>query len=211
MYCRKGENDKDVTKLLKCGRCNKYKNPDPAYYCSVECQKSHWPTHKMECKKLAPEIKAAAALNENKKDWAAKYRRTEDGSLHFGRLELCTWNGVSEGEEIGWGGTLVEEVEDLQNKFRSWGGKVEDPYANINALKKLVDYWDNAFRWTCCGLSPGEGVHGCDHHGHREARKPCGCDYCRAGEPLPEKLWQKKLKKYSAQGLKLLRGPDPRS
>jgi len=74
---------------------------------------------------------------------------------------------------------------------------------------------DNAFRWTCCGQSPGgDGFYGCDHHGRKNkdgsflSSKPCGCDFCRAGLPLPDKYFNKKQ---HAVGLDLTRGPDPRS
>lgn len=32
------------TTFKKCSRCKK------VYYCSKECQKRHWPTHKLSCK-----------------------------------------------------------------------------------------------------------------------------------------------------------------
>ena len=32
--------------LSKCGKCT------VVYYCSVDCQRAHWPTHKIQCKEL---------------------------------------------------------------------------------------------------------------------------------------------------------------
>ena len=51
IYCCQKCNiqERDLTgggKLLKCGRCFH------AYYCSKECQKSHWKTHKINCHAL---------------------------------------------------------------------------------------------------------------------------------------------------------------
>lgn len=105
----------------------------------------------------------------------------------------------------------MPEVEEHKAKFVSFGGNLDDPYANKKALKKFLKYWDNGFRWTCCGMSAGEGVHGCDHHGSPENSHPCGCDFCRGGVPLPEKIYKQNCRKQSAKGLKLNRGPDPRS
>ena len=156
--------------------------------------------------------RAAARSHGGGGDWAAKYRRTRDGSLHFGDLELITWDAIDgDGEELGWGGILANESEDLKKKFVRYGGNLADPPSTPRAMKKLLKYWGNAFRWTCCGVSVAEGLHGCDHHGHPDARKPCGCDFCRGGEALPESIWRKKLSSQAAKGLKLHRGPDPRS
>jgi len=80
--------------------------------------------------------------------------------------------------------------------------------------EKLFKISDNAFRWTCCGFSPGEGLYGCDNHGRKNSdgsflsSKPCGCDFCKAGRPLSEKFFKKKQ---HTVGLDLTRGPDPRS
>ncbi len=44
-WCGEVARDQDgsCVKLKQCGRCRK------VGYCSVECQKSHWKTHKKEC------------------------------------------------------------------------------------------------------------------------------------------------------------------
>ncbi|GAA5838794.1 hypothetical protein JCM3766R1_004209 [Sporobolomyces carnicolor] len=42
-------------KLLRCGACKM------VFYCGPECQKSHWPTHKVLCKFTQKNRKAAAA------------------------------------------------------------------------------------------------------------------------------------------------------
>jgi len=52
--CGKAEGDKitdDEIKLKLCTACNLVK------YCSVECQKNHWPQHEKACKKKAAEIR----------------------------------------------------------------------------------------------------------------------------------------------------------
>ena len=65
-----------------------------------------------------------------------KFRLCEDGTLHFGKLELITWDGVDDilEEQLGWGGCLKEESEDLKAKFEGeFGG---------NELK-LAKHWDS--------------------------------------------------------------------
>ncbi len=46
-YCLKSPGDKTVEKVYDCGRCYF------ATYCSAECQKADWPTHKTVCRWLA--------------------------------------------------------------------------------------------------------------------------------------------------------------
>lgn len=41
------------TGLLKCTRCKK------ARYCSVLCGKTHWPVHKVECRRWSAELSVA--------------------------------------------------------------------------------------------------------------------------------------------------------
>lgn len=53
---------KDITKPLKCGRCQK------VVYCSAQCQKEDWPYHKRGCqKKEEPKPKETAEQAEQKK------------------------------------------------------------------------------------------------------------------------------------------------
>ena len=55
------------------------------------------------------------------------------------------------------------------------------------------------------------GVCGCDHHGHPDARLPCGCDFCKMDKPVSDKILRKRQRSQRAQGLTLRNGPDPRS
>lgn len=119
----------------------------------------------------------------------------------MGQLELVTWEFVDEdGAELGLGGCYKEESDELKAKFEGEMG---------GSKKKLLKHFDTAFRWTCCGLSVGEGMHGCDHHGDLANPQPCTCDYCRGGEPVPDKIFNEKTT--HKVGLQLRQGPDPRS
>ena len=57
--------------------------------------------------------------------------------------------------------------------------------------EKLFLYWDMSHRWTCCGMSAGQGINGCDHHGDL-SNDPCTCDFCKSGQPLPLQVYEKK-------------------
>jgi len=98
---------------------------------------------------------------------------------------------------MGWGNVLLEESADMKAKFE--GEFKGDP-------RKLYRHWPQAFRWTCCGIDAGM-KYGCDHHG--EGSKPCSCDFCRMGKPLPNSIYNEQTA--SRMGLNLPRGPDPRS
>jgi hypothetical protein len=138
--------------MFKCAKCIKNNNPDPAIYCSRECQKADWENgHKGKCKKVPPEVVAARARSPDGHDWCQDWRKCEDGSLHFGDLELITWDGEdSDGEmELGWGGTRRDEADDFKRTF-------EDEM--VGDKMKLLQYSDNAFRWTCCGLTASLGT-----------------------------------------------------
>ena len=50
--------------LKTCDRCKRLR------YCSVECQRAHWPTHKPECKMPAP--KAVSKVEEKKEKRRAR-------------------------------------------------------------------------------------------------------------------------------------------
>jgi len=115
--------------------------------------------------------------------------------MHYGKLELITWSVG----EMGWGNTIADESGELKDKFdKEFGGDEE----------KLHDYWPRAFRWTCCGTRD-EQQFGCDHHGR--GPKPCTCDFCQAGKPIPDKFHAERLNSPEGHGLDLPRGPDTRS
>jgi hypothetical protein len=48
--------------------------------------------------------------------------------------------------------------------------------------------------------------YGCDHHG--TGSKPCTCDFCGMGKPIPDSIYGKN--EQACKGLRLSRGPDPR-
>ncbi|EJD42497.1 hypothetical protein AURDEDRAFT_114972 [Auricularia subglabra TFB-10046 SS5] len=178
--CFKCQSRKLQKELKRCGRCKS------ALYCNAECQTRDWPAHKKFCK----------AVTNN---WHDKYRGCQDGSTHQGDLELITWSLVDDhGDELGWGNIAIEEAEEHKHRFETKYGRDEE---------KFFKYWPRAFRWTCCGLA-GDMNYGCDHHSVRYP-KPCTCDFCIMGEPLPNKIFKEKnMERY---GLNLPRGPDPRS
>ncbi|KAK7005802.1 hypothetical protein R3P38DRAFT_3039683 [Favolaschia claudopus] len=150
-------------------------------YCGRECQTSDWKSHKRAC---------AAAPK-----WYDKHRKCQDGSKHEGRLELVTWDCPE--EELGWGACFANESEDLKKQFETeYGGDEE----------KFFGYWPKGFRWTCCGTD-AEMDYGCDHHG--SGSRPCTCDFCKMGKPLPDSVYLDKTA--TRHGLKLRRGPDQRS
>ncbi len=129
--------------------------------------------------------------------WFDKHRKCDDGSFHFGELELITWEGVNQGETLGWGCCVLEECEELKETFMKEYNEDHE---------KFFKYWPQGYRWTCCAIS-GDMPYGCDHHG--TGPKACTCDFCHMGKPLPNKLINPKLQ--NRIGLKLSQGPDPRS
>ncbi|KAI0314127.1 hypothetical protein OF83DRAFT_1138190 [Amylostereum chailletii] len=179
-----------------CAVCSKSKDDLPSgsihacsachvtYYCGKSCQTAHWPTHKQECKRL-----------RSKGAWYDRHRKCKDGSLHEGALELITWDCPKEG--TGWGRCFLDEADDLKRKFEGKFGGSEE---------KFFAYWPQGFRWTCCGMG-GDMRWGCDHHG--TGKKPCTCDFCRMGKPLPDRIYYEQSPE--RMGLTLPRGPDPRS
>ncbi|KAG2445471.1 hypothetical protein HXX76_000088 [Chlamydomonas incerta] len=132
------------------------------------------------------------------KVWYDKHRKCEDGSEHEGELELITWNGKSDdGQQLGWGAVMMEEAEDHKRSFETkYGGDQE----------RFYEWWPQGFRWTCCGCT-GDMPWGCDHHG--KGSKPCKCDFCVMGKPLPANI--SPITSQQRVGLTLSRGPDPRS
>jgi hypothetical protein len=58
-------------KLLCCSRCQ------TARYCGRECQKSHWPEHREECKRLASNATFDAGAQ-----WPSRQPRAESQRLH---------------------------------------------------------------------------------------------------------------------------------
>jgi len=189
---------KNKKKLLICSRCVKHKAKEPARYCSKECQTKHWKVHLPICgskTSTPPEFDGT---------WVDAWRASRDGSLHFGTLELITWDGVDEGGSLlGFGGVFREEADDLRKTF-------EEKFKKN--LAKFCKKRSGAFRWTCCGCDVAMGMSGCDHHGDPRAHTPCACDYCLAGQPLSDKIWGVKIRSQPAKGLSgLQRGPDPKS
>mmetsp|Transcript_10252 Transcript_10252/g.16790 ORF Transcript_10252/g.16790 Transcript_10252/m.16790 type:complete len:220 (-) Transcript_10252:33-692(-) len=130
--------------------------------------------------------------------WYDKYRKCDkrSGGTHEGKLELMTSNGMEDGEELGWGGVVIEEAEEHRQTFLTkYKGDEEAFY----------EYWPHGFRWTCCGCRGDSSW--CDHHG--TGRFKCTCDFCVAGAPQPDSIYLKE--DIGRRGLTLPRGPDPRS
>jgi hypothetical protein len=103
-----------------------------------------------EMQKVPPEVVAARARSLDGHDWCQDWRKCSDGSLHSGDLELITWDGEDSDEEseLGFGGCLREESDDLKRMFEGEMG---------GDKMKLLEYYDSAFRWTCCGLTASGG------------------------------------------------------
>ncbi|WIA33074.1 hypothetical protein OEZ86_006230 [Tetradesmus obliquus] len=113
-------------------------------------------------------------------------------------MDLITWKGEDEGgEELGFGACNLEECEELREV-------VETKYGGDEA--RFFGYWPHGFRWTCCAMT-GDMSCGCDHHG--TGSKPCCCDFCAMGKPVPDSIFRKNQQ--ACRGLELSRGPDPRS
>jgi len=166
-------------KLQRCGRCL------GALYCNSDCQKKDWPNHRELC--------------VESDGWPDKYRGCRDGSLHEGKLELMTWEYIERegGIRMGWGNIAIEEAENMKRKFK----------VDFKGKKRLLfKYWPQAFRWTCCGTD-GLMNEGCDHHG--SGSRPCTCDFCHMGKPVPDSIYRGQTG--PSMGLSLRRGPDPRS
>ncbi|KAK8024631.1 hypothetical protein PG993_012697 [Apiospora rasikravindrae] len=71
------------------------------------------------------------------KRWYDKHRQCEDGSVHFGGLELITWGGEEAGWELGWGRTQISEVEFMKKKYEQEFGSNDE---------QLFGYWPQGFR-----------------------------------------------------------------
>lgn len=191
--CGKNElGGEEILHLSFCGGC-KGCTVEPAYYCSRECQVADWPSLKKNCPRGQKKQTTSTYF-------ADKYRKTKSGDYHNGDLELVTWDFIDDdGVEYGWGAVEKNESSELKSKFE----------IEFNGNRhKLIKLHDSAFRWTCCGLSAGEGLYGCDHHGDLEVQM-CGCDFCLSGRPLPDAIYNSRSQ--HKVGLSLRRGPDPRS
>lgn len=94
----------------------------------VSCQRADWPFHKASCN----------AKSESK--WYDVHRKCGDGSVHFGELELITWEGIAPytGEQFGWGAVLVEEVPELKRTFEAFG---RDDL-------KMFEVWPQGYRYV---------------------------------------------------------------
>ncbi|EJD42517.1 hypothetical protein AURDEDRAFT_89441 [Auricularia subglabra TFB-10046 SS5] len=166
--------------LKRCGRCRS------ALYCNTECQTRHWPSHKKFCKPVS-------------NSWHDKHRGCQDGSTHQGELELITWSMVDgAGDRRGWGNVFIADAAEQKRLFETEFSSNEE---------KFFKEWPKAFRWTCCGVA-GDQNWGCDHHNIKYP-KPCTCDFCVMGKPLPDNVFNEK--NMERHGLNLSRGPDPRS
>lgn len=105
------------------------------------CQRRDWPSHKEDCRSKAAEAEAA-----NGKAWYDRNRKCEDGTSHFGQLELITWSGFQSeiSEELGWGNCVASESAELKRKY-------EEQFKSDDT--RMYRYWPQGFRWTCCGLA----------------------------------------------------------
>ncbi|KAF8180571.1 hypothetical protein BJ912DRAFT_980762, partial [Pholiota molesta] len=180
--------------VRSCSVCDKSQSEDATilqcsrcqdrFYCGRECQLADWRKHRRFC--------------GMPRKWYDKYRRCRDDNFHEGDLELITWPADFEGTATGWGHCALEDADALRAKFEGeFGGDQE----------KLLLYFPRAFRWTCCGTHAGMDW-GCDHHG--SGFKPCTCDFCHMGRPLPESIYyERTASRYGLHNLR--RGPDLRS
>ncbi|KAK7755038.1 hypothetical protein SLS62_002853 [Diatrype stigma] len=117
--------------IKKCGRCKS------RAFCSVACQRQDWPSHKAACNAQ----RSAGADNGGSSEggkWYDRYRKCEDGSSHFGELELITWEGADPqlGEPMGWGNCLASESADMRRRYEVEFG-CDD--------RKMYKYWRQAY------------------------------------------------------------------
>lgn len=196
-YCGVTETPKNEP-LRRCSCCK------AAYYCTADHQARHWTQHKSWCyQRDIPEEKwwekaRPCALCSKKHPWKLPCDQCDvHHDAHEGVVDLIIWPYQDKGNQLGWGGTVVEEADKLRATFLGKYNSCED---------KFAEYWPTAFRWTCCGTSLLDGTEGCMHHG--TASFPCTCHFCRHGFPLPMELCRHTQASY---GLQLNCGPDLRS
>ncbi|KAJ3303167.1 hypothetical protein HDV03_004155 [Kappamyces sp. JEL0829] len=184
--------DSRLAAPLQCSACKS------AAYCGVVCQRKDWKRHKMDCRPASRRLSDSAETPPVQL-WMDNFRTCEDGSRHEGRLELVTWSGTFQDLSLGWGAFAPDECEEAIARYT--GAEFQN---GNDAL--FHAYSPHSYRWTCCG-TPGDSNLGCDHHGSSSA--PCTCDFCIAGQPIPQSTWDDH--EYYRRGLVLSRGPDVRS
>jgi uncharacterized C2H2 Zn-finger protein len=193
----------DGKALFKCSRCK------IAHYCSKDHQKIDYKkSHKAWCYQVTPSTSTPRWWEKERKcsfcDTTHPWKRSchfdqcpTPPENHYGVPELIIWPGNDDaGFKTGWGNVQESESAALKKRFEKEMGCDEE---------KLAKARPEAFRWTCCGATL-DTPYQCDHHG--SGPRPCTCDFCTGGKPIPQGMRKKTVGNY---GLKLTYGPDPRS
>lgn len=120
-------------KLLTCSRCKS------VFYCNSACQKSHWPAHKKDCKKIRKEIKKISHI--------ITPTNMEEGSF----ISISTGKGISKmwkgkpPKGMKYGDTFCVKIQTGQdcliyNKSRSFlTCCTENNCTDYNALVKIIE------------------------------------------------------------------------